>query len=50
MVDVTYKQLKRKFKKDVEKLQRDCPHKSTKWYDEYWAPGHSSEKRSKFCL
>lgn len=36
----TYKQLQDKFNKDVEKLQKICKHKETRWLPYMWAPGH----------
>jgi len=46
----TYNQLKKEFEKNVEKLQKQCPHKRTKWMDHWWALGHQSSYMVKVCL
>ncbi len=47
---ITYKQLDKEFKKKVKVLQKSCEHKRTKWYDHWWAPGHSSGYQVNVCL
>lgn len=46
----TYAQLAKEFEKLVGELQKKCPHKQwTKWMDYYWAPGHSSGQKTRYC-
>jgi hypothetical protein len=41
-----YKEYKRKLKH----LQETCPHsEQTDWLEEWWAPGHSSDRKVKTC-
>lgn len=44
-----YKKLEREFEKKVETLQRECPHKKTKWFVYWWAFAHSNGE-VKVCL
>jgi len=46
----TYKRLQAEFERKVKELQDTCPHKSTKWFDHWWAPGHYSGYKVKVCL
>ena len=39
-MDLTYKKLEKAFEKEVKELQKNCPHKKTKWFDNMYAPGH----------
>lgn len=45
-----YKKLREKFEQDVRGLKESCPHKVlSEPIEVYWAPGHSSGFRSRFC-
>ncbi len=46
----TWNQLTREFDKKVDELQKSCPHKKSKWYDECWAIAHYTGKQVKVCL
>ena len=36
---------------EISGLQRRCPHKEiSDWTDEWWAPGHPTGRRIKYCL
>ena len=46
----TYKQLKRKFEKDVLELKKNCKHKQlSNWKNEWWAIGHSTGFEVRSC-
>ena len=38
----TYEDLEKEFDKNVEELQKICPHENTSWCEHWWAIGHSS--------
>ena len=47
----TYKQLEKEFERKVKELQdKICPHKKTKWMEQWWAIGHSTGYSVKVCL
>lgn len=47
---MTAAELKNKYEEDLKNLQENCPHSSiSDWVDEYWAPGHSTFKKIKYC-
>lgn len=46
----TYKKLKDEFDVKVKKLQETCPHKRTRWCEEWWAIAHSTGFKVKICL
>lgn len=50
MNKITYDSLKKEFDNKVEFLQKQCPHKKTDWFDEYFAIGHSTGKQIRVCL
>lgn len=47
---LTYKKLEKQFYKDVDSLQKRCPHKRSRWYEKHWAIGHSCGYYVKICL
>jgi len=48
--DQTYDELKKKFDRDIVKLQKLCSHNDlTDWREEWWAIGHSTGFQIKSC-
>ena len=45
-----YDKLEDSFNKKILDLQKRCPHKKTKWVEEYWAFGHSTGGMVLVCL
>jgi hypothetical protein len=38
------------YQKDLKHLQETCPHEQlTDWMEEWWAPGHSTEREVRAC-
>ncbi len=47
----TYKQLEKEFERKVKELQdKICPHKKTKWMEQWWAIGIPQDIVSKYVL
>jgi hypothetical protein len=45
-----YRKLQDEFDKKIKDLQDNCPHEEFgEEQDEYWAPGHTTGARVKYC-
>lgn len=45
------KELYAKYESDLKELQSKCTHiEISDWLTEYWAPGHSTDRKVKVCM
>ncbi len=42
--------LREQYRRELQSLQEGCPHEQlTEWMEEWWAPGHSTEREVRTC-